>query len=269
MNETKVLAGVTVLLTRPEPHLPEQAERLPAAIRERGGEVHLLPLIEIDPLADQELEGSTKTRIMNLDQYDKAIFVSTNAARLGMAWIDRYWPQLPVGLEAYAVGPGTGTKLQQLPWPVYWPAQGITSEDLLRLPQLQQVSGQRVALFRGVGGREVLAGTLRERGATVDYLELYRRNPPAYDEGVLVDLLARHSVTAVVVTSAQILEVMLQLLGGDVSTMTHVVVIVPSERIRQLALEAGLVKVVNAGGADDDTTLAVLTTLAAKNGSHR
>lgn len=261
MTNSAVLSGVTVLLTRPEPHSAEQAARLPAAIRALGGEVEILPLIQIEPLDEQELAPQTRTRIMNLDQYHKAIFVSTNAARLGMSWIDRYWPQLPTGLEAYAVGPGTGRVLQEFTWPVYWPDQGITSEDLLRLPRMQQVDGQRVALFRGVGGREVLAGTLRERGAIVDYLELYRRNPPAYDERVLIDLLERQPVAAAVVTSAQILEVMLQFVAGHISLLQDTVVIVPSERIRQLALEAGLPKVVNAGGADDDTTVTVLKAL--------
>lgn len=261
MNKPVTLSGINVLLTRPQPYSREQAEKLPTAIRALGGEVHLLPLIEIDPLDEQELEGPTKSRIMNLDQYDKAIFVSINAARIGMAWIDRYWPQLPTGLEAFAVGPGTGRHLQQFPWPVYWPEQGITSEDLLQLPQMQQVAGQRVALFRGVGGREILAGTLRERGATVDYLELYRRNPPAYDKRVLLDLLAQQPIDAVWVTSAQILEVMLQFLHGDVAAMKDAVVIVPSERVRQLALEAGLSKVVNAAGADDETLVQVLSAL--------
>ena len=261
MSKQTILSGVHVLLTRPQPWSPEQAAKLPAAIRGLGGEVHLLPLIEIDPLTEQELEGPTKNRIMNLDQYDKAIFVSINAARIGMGWIDRYWPQLPTGLEAFAVGPGTGRHLQQLPWPVYWPPQGITSEDLLQLPQMQQVAGQRIALFRGVGGREVLAGTLRSRGATVDYLELYRRNPPAYDKQVLLDLLAQQPMDAVWVTSAQILEVLLQFLHDDVAAMKDAVVIVPSERIRQLALDAGLPRVVNAAGADDETLVQVLTAL--------
>lgn len=263
MSNAQALAGVNVLLARPIPYSAEQAEKLPAGIRARGGEPHILPLIEIDPLSEQELEGGAKRAILNLDQYHKAIFVSINAARIGMGWIDRYWPQLPAGLEAFAVGPGTGKYLQQLPWPVWWPPHGITSEDLLRLPQMQNVSGERIALFRGVGGREVLAGTLRERGAEVDYLELYRRNPPAYDKSVLTDLLARQPMEAVWVTSAQILEVMLDFLQGRLELMKDTVVIVPSERIRQLALVAGLPEVVNAKGADDQTLIEVLLRLFA------
>ncbi len=47
--------------------------------------------------------------------------------------------------------------------------------ELVQLPALQVLNGQRVLIVRGVGGRGWLAQVLTARGASVDYLEAYRR----------------------------------------------------------------------------------------------
>lgn len=259
------LTGLSVLLTRPA----RQASGITHLIEAGGGQVSRLPLIEIEPIQDGPDFERIKSTILALDNYSAAIFVSTNAATIGMEWIDRYWPQLPVGLSAYAVGPGTGTLLQQLSWPVHYPDTGITSEDLLALPGMQDVRGKRVALFRGQGGRELLATTLRERGAQVDYIELYRRLEPRYDPAQVLAQLQNDGVNAIVTTSQQILQALLALgangNGGDdkvraalLSLLRQLPVIVPSQRVRELALTAGIKQVIDAGGADDETVVRAL-----------
>jgi uroporphyrinogen-III synthase len=50
------------------------------------------------------------------------------------------------------------------------------SEALLELPQLQQIKAKRVVIFKGVGGRRMLQTELKQRGAQVDGLDLYRRD---------------------------------------------------------------------------------------------
>ena len=57
------------------------------------------------------------------------------------------------------------------------PAKPGTSEAILDLPELQQVSGQTIALVAAADGRRLLAETLRARGAKVVRLELYQREP--------------------------------------------------------------------------------------------
>lgn len=258
MNAQQNLSGLTVLLTRPQ----AQSLSLANAIREHGGSVCELPLIDIEPVTEKEEKERIKARILDLDQYDAAIFISTNAARLAMQWIDEYWPQLPAGLEAYAVGPGTAKMLEAFTWPVYCSDKGVTSEDLLALPGLKQVAGRRILLCRGVGGRELIAESLRERGARVDYLELYRRHTPDYSRDLLAERIREDNINVVVVTSAQILDVLLHSLHNNPAAMQTVPVIVPSERVRQRALDAGLSRVINAGGADDETVLQSLGALA-------
>ena len=266
------LQGVNVLLTRPA----LQSLKLIKRIESLGGTVLNLPLLEIDPILDKPSIERVKTKIMGLDQYDVALFISTNAASLGMDWIGQYWPQLPVGLHAYAVGPSTAEILQQFPWPVHYSSSGVTSEHLLELPGLQDISGKRVALFRGQGGRELLAETLRERGARVDYIELYQRRVPIYDrEETLAQIRISH-INIAVLTSMQILESFLRLLGLRIassdavqesqdkedaallSLLKSLCIVVPSQRLQVVAKAAGFSRVIQANGADDESVLVSL-----------
>jgi uroporphyrinogen-III synthase len=267
---THPLKGLNVLLTRPA----LQATRLTKRIEGLGGTVQSLPLLEIDPILDKPSVERVKTKIMGLDQYDVALFISTNAASLGMEWISQYWPQLPVGLEAYAVGPSTGELLQQLPWQVHYSSTGITSEHLLELPGLQDIAGKRVALFRGQGGRELLAQTLRERGARVDYIELYQRRVPIYDRAETLAQMRSNRINIAVLTSMQILESFLHLLGprvvslglaqemqdkADAALLSSLCIVVPSRRLKDVAIAAGFRRVIEASGADDESILDSLT----------
>jgi len=66
---------------------------------------------------------------------------------------------------------------------------GANSEALLAMPELAQVNGQRFLIIRGQGGREELANVLRSRGASVDYLDVYKRVMPSIDNAKLLELL--------------------------------------------------------------------------------
>jgi len=253
------LSGRSIVLTRPADRLAGISQRIRAA----GGNAVCLPLITIEPVTDPADIQRAKALVLELDRCDMVIFVSTNAADLGMEWIDRYWPQLPQGLEAFTVGPGTAEVLSRWPWPVFYPAQGVTSEALLSLPELQSVEDKRVLLFRGKGGRELIAGTLRDRGATVEVVELYTRTAVDYSADELKASLIDETPDALVVTSAQILETFsnaLQLLP-DSSTVKTLPLLVPSDRVAALAREQGFSLVINAGGAGDEEIMQCLIAL--------
>lgn len=256
-SEVQNLSGLNVLLTRPA----MQAAGIAAAITAHGGKVIALPLLEIDPVIERADVERLKSLIMALDNYEIAIFISTNAATFGVEWIENYWPQLPAGIEAYAVGPGTAEILTKLPWLVHCADTGVTSEDLLALPGLQNVAGKRIALFRGLGGRELIAETLRERGARVDYLELYTRRVPEYSRESVLQQIEREGVNVVVTTSMQILESFVYLI--DVRNVSPALlkklhILVPSQRVQEKARAAGFTNVIDAGGADDQTVLHAL-----------
>ena len=162
-----VLDGVGVLVTRPR----LQAEELVQAIRNLGGRAIEFPVIE--PRARSEADVSADAG--KLAQPDIAIFVSGNAVRLGLDYAG--------SARLAAIGPATARLLEQAGRNVdIQSPHGYNSERLLETPELQNVDGKVVRIIRGDSGRELLATELRERGALVEYLSVYRREVPVYSE---------------------------------------------------------------------------------------
>ena len=118
---------------------------------------------------------------------------------------------------------------------------------MLALPELQQVQGWRVAIFRGDGGRELLADTLKARGASVEYIECYRRSRPQQDAAGL-----DRSADIVTVTSSEALGYLWEML--DEAGRRHFAAIplfVPHRRIAETARQLGWCDVVLTAGGDD------------------
>ncbi len=169
----KRLKGYAVLVTRPK----DQAAGLCAAIAAEGGSPILAPMIAIRAISDPKRSGAVIDRI---EDYGSAIFVSRNAVEFGIEQIRKHDKAL-AGQTIYAVGVGTAACLrEQGVTDVATPHHEFTSEGLLKLDGLQahEVRGAKILIFRGGGGREHLAQTLGNRGATVDYCEVYERFVP-------------------------------------------------------------------------------------------
>ncbi|MDF3030584.1 MAG: hypothetical protein K0R03_1142 [Moraxellaceae bacterium] len=240
------LAGLHVLNTRPV----RQAAPLSQRLRSAGAQVSELPLIAITPL---ELSAAQRRLLLELDRYDGVFFISANAARLGLDAVADCWPQWPHRLPAFAIGERTARVLRDAGLAVTVPAQA-DSEGLLTLPELQAVQDRRFLLFRGVGGRELLADTLRVRGATLDVLELYRRELPAAAAPQWQALQQSGMPDVVILTSPDALRHWQQVAG--VAAMVPLW-LVASPRMQALAAAAGA-RVQLAGGADEDSLLDAL-----------
>ncbi len=258
MSDAVSLNGMRVLVTRPA----GQGEGLIEAIRRAGGDAVSLPLLKIEPVTEQHRQAEIRKLIQCLDDYQVLIFISTNAVRYGLDWIFQYWPNFLLGADVVAVGPTTAAALADLPCEVHQSASGMSSEDILELSVLQEVQGKKIALFRGVGGRELLADTLRRRGARVDYIETYERLPVSGAGNQLAQLLQRERIDAMSVTSGQILDSLCQLVDISDTGFKLIPLLVPSERIRQQAQAAGFVRVVCSRGSTDSAILAGLVAIA-------
>lgn len=236
-----------------------------SAIEAAGGEVWHQPVISINALSssDHERLQSCKQRIMDLDLYQQVIFISTNAVKFGVDWIEQYWPQLPVGLEWHAIGAATAEAMTQTGLSVT--EQGsvaMNSEELLASASLQSIDGQKILVIRGVGGREHLAEQIQARGAIVDYVECYQRVVPELPEGELSALLSAHQINVISVNSGESLDNFCALLGQEkLSAYLSVAVLVPGERVAAVAREHGFTSVFIADNAGHAATLRALESL--------
>jgi uroporphyrinogen-III synthase len=246
-----------VLVTRPE----HQAGPLCQWIEQHGGVAIRCPALVIREPRDWAPALAIFDRLMD---YDLAIFTSANAVDRALPLI-RERSGFPSRLEIAAIGQATARALAGHGIAAdLRPEAGFTSEALLALPRLRQVAGQAIVIVRGEGGRELLAETLTERGARVDHAEVYRRERPTTDITVLLDRWARGEIGAVVVTSAESLLNLFDMLGGagqDYLRDTPLIVI--SARTRQTAAKCGCHRLLVAKQASDNAIAAVLLGLTA------
>jgi len=252
------LHDLGVLVTRPAHQAGTLCDRITAA----GGRPVCFPLLAICDLTDTP---EVSARLARLADYQLAIFISPNAVTLGLHAISRQGP-LPPTLKLATVGKGSARSLQQILGraPDIVPAQRYDSEGLLAHPALQQVAGQHVLILRGEGGRELLADTLRQRGAMVDYVELYRREcpPPEVAES---DWLKKTDI--ITVTSGEALQNLVALTEEtDRPMLLAKPLLVVSERTATLARDLGFTQsAILSESAGDDAIVQALIVWATAN----
>jgi uroporphyrinogen-III synthase len=239
-----MLEGKAIWLTRPA----GQADNLTSILEEKKIKISSLPMLAIEPMAVDE---TIKATILDLDQFDLLFFISTNAASLGMTLIQDYWPQFPVQLSVYAAGPSTAAVLESFDVAAEYPTELLSSEALLALESLSEINNKKALIVRGVNGRELLAESLGSRGASVDYLEIYRRECPNYEQGALKQIYTSTSPDAVVVSSAQALTNFSALLHRDGLAPAAMTLYVSSSRLADIAAELGFKQTITMSGADD------------------
>ncbi|MBY8931454.1 uroporphyrinogen-III synthase [Pseudomonas sp. Wu6] len=239
-----------VLLTRPA----EESAALTATLSDAGVFSSELPLLEIEALP---VTPEQQAVLGALQRYCAVIVVSKPAARLALQQLTAPWPRLPW----FSVGAATAQVLADQGLDVHYPPTGDDSEALLQLPALREAiacPGARVLILRGEGGRELLAERLRERGVSVDYLELYRRFLPAYDAGALMQRIQLERLNGLVVSSGQGFLHLQALAGSDWPEVAKLPLFVPSPRVYEMARAAGAEKVVDCRGASASALLVAL-----------
>jgi uroporphyrinogen-III synthase len=229
------LSGVGVVVTRPA----AQAGALAEALEGLGARVLRLPLLAIEPPGDAERARAVLGR---LARFDLAVFVSTNAVEHAFALLPP-GASIPAGLALAGVGKATAAALRARGLePRHVPAGRYDSEGLLALEALQApaVAGRRVLIVRGEGGRELLAETLRSRGAEVEYAEVYRRVQPPLEPAALDGPGRAGAIDAVLLSSGEALDHLLRALPLAAHPwLEHVTLVVPSTRVAEQARRSG------------------------------
>lgn len=249
------LAGRGILVTRPREH----AQGLAALIEGAGGTAHVFPAIEIEDLPDLR---PILALIDRLEEFDLAVFISPSAVHKALNLVRsrrgaRPWPPK---LRTAAVGRGSRRELERQGFEdVVAPRAHADSEALLALPELTDVEGRRIVVFRGDGGRELLGDTLAARGARVEYAECYRRARPRADSGPLLAAWARGGVDAVTVSSSEGLANLFDMLGKlGQQWLRTTPLFVPHPRVAAAAEHLGVARVRIAGAGDAEVLEALV-----------
>ena len=182
----------TIVITRPSGQAQQLIEALNSSLRsseipqENFPKIISLPLLTIVPKNDTRLAELIPNALKDADL---AIFVSPNAIECVMRLLNRSWQDLsekpiPIGvmggssqqaLHHHYVG------METSPTPIFipqhndqWDSEGLWSE-LLKLNW--DWSSRKVIIFKGEGGRDWLADTLKAAGAAVEPISVYSRVP--------------------------------------------------------------------------------------------
>lgn len=235
-----MLSGRTIAITRPR----EQCAGLEAAVRQHGGNPLIAPLMAIEPLGENApLEAVAQA----LSDFRVVIFISPSSVEHSLPVLlrGRTWPD---GVQAAAVGPGTARALAAygvsclLPEAPHYDSEGLLAQPLLARAA---VVGTKVLLLRGVGGRDLLAETLRNRGAEVEAVSCYRRVSP---ENLLLPLKQawrQSQLDGLVISSSESLRNLKAALTPEEGELVwHIPVFVPHPRIAEAAAAVGFKQVV-------------------------
>ena len=211
-------------------------------LQQDGACVLAFPVIDIEPVAI----GPEQQRLADaVGDYDFLLFVSRNAVEGALRFIDcrRLRPSTRLGVIGAATREALAAALT---------AGGLDADDcmvaeepynseaLLRAPALQQVEGKRVLILRGQQGRNLLGDELKQRGASVDYAEVYRRALPDRTAGDFNRLVAKGLPTLIILTSAEGMHNLVKLVDETtLRALCRIPWLLISERMRESALKLG------------------------------
>jgi len=212
----RVLAGKTVMLTRP----PAQSAEMTARLERLGATVIHCPTIEIvEPTSWERLDAT----IAGLESYDWLIFTSANGVEF---FFRRLAEKRPDGLSAVsrlqtcAVGPATARAIAAAGGRVELTARDSTGEGVLAalieaVGGEEKLAGLRFLLPRARVARELLPAELARRGAQVDAVEAYQTVRPAADREGLMRWITESRVDAIAFTSPSTVNNFAALISAD------------------------------------------------------
>ena len=252
----KNLNEYKVLVTRPA----DQAWHFIDMINSNNGTAINLPTIDI---AASPLNAEQKKKLHNLSDVNIVIFVSVNAVNYALKALKSLKLTFPENLIVAAVGPSTATALQDNNVQVdIVPEKDFSSEGLLATPELDEIAGEKILIFKGQYGRELLSAELIERYADVDSIECYQRVIPDVDTKPIVKLLKQGSVNAVTATSVSSISNLFEMFGKDGELLSAVPFVVASRRIAEVCDDYDIKRTTIADNAGDKAMLEALSELA-------
>ena len=242
------------MITRPA----HQAGNLAEGITSAGGEAFLFPTLDIIA-ADSSKENNAI--VQKINQFDIIIFISPNAVEHGLNLIQKS-ASLSKNTQLATIGQGSAKALKARlgTQPDISPQENFNSEGLLDTAELQNVENKNILIIRGNGGREKLEQSLKQRGAHVEYLNVYQRVKPVTDTIELVQYLQNNKIAAIVITSGESLKNLLEMTPKKaMQQLLKVPLLLINKRLIDIAKKAGFTSDLNiATEASDDSIIKAL-----------
>lgn len=207
--ETKPLFGKRIVLTRAREQVREFSQLLAAY----GAELIEAPTIQIVPPASWQAIDDAVTR---LNAYRWLIFTSVNGVR---PFMDRLHAagkdaRALANLRLCAIGPRTAQELETYGLIPDVVPTAFQAEGVIAALTHVGIHGSRVLIPRAEVAREILPEQLRELGAIVDVIPVYRTIAPSMDVASLTQQFHDGQVAAVTFTSSSTVRNFMELFGG-------------------------------------------------------
>jgi uroporphyrinogen-III synthase len=239
--ESLPLFGKRILVTR----TIHQAPALSRTLRELGAEPVELPAIDIipDPFPEMSQQAAD-----DLPGYDWVIFTSTNGVEVFMEKLRQsgYDARHFRNAKVAAIGNATGERLRRnFIQPDFVPDEFVAEGIINGLGELG-IQGARILIPRAEIARTALPDGLRERGAMVDVVPVYRtiRGTP---DPLVIDRIDAGEIDIVTFTSSSTVTNLIDMLDGDASRLNSVVIACIGPITEATAREHGLEVEVTAG----------------------
>lgn len=169
------LHGLRILITRPA----HQAKDLATQTQYYGAVAVYFPTLEI--IAAKNIKKIISS-IKKLNQYNFVIFISPNSVFNSAGYIHDIWHSWPSDTKTIAIGPSTALALEQHNLPCdNCPEKDFNGGGLLKLVALRDIKQKKILIIKGAGGRLYLAKGLKDRGAQINNLNVYKRQLPKID----------------------------------------------------------------------------------------
>jgi uroporphyrinogen-III synthase len=242
---------IGVLVTRPS----TLAAPLIAQLENQGFKVWHLPTTQIELISDSP---TVKQAISQLLQHTWHIFVSRHAVQSVMPQIVKTWSMLDLAsIRFAAVGPSTAAELTRfINFDVIYPQDNLGGAALLEVLDNQIQPTQSVCIWCGNHLTQALPKGLQARGIKVQTVECYESKKVAAQ-----DFTLPRKINYIMITSGEGLKQLMH--ACALTQLNQTILIVASERLKQLAYTLGFTgKIILAQGADDSSMINAIKGLA-------
>jgi uroporphyrinogen-III synthase len=195
-KHSRSLAGKTIVVTR----APEQSQELSDALEALGAEVLRLPMVAFLP---PENSDALDSALMRFTQFDWIVFTSQNAVRFVFrrgCQLDKKRKVQPARPRVAAVGAATAQAARNLDIRVDYVAQTQTGESLAAELR-DEIAGASILLPRSDLADDRVPAALREAGAKVEEVVVYRTAMPGAFDPAILESIRTNAVNVIIFAS--------------------------------------------------------------------